>query len=237
MLISHEYQFIFIKTRKTAGTSIEVALSRYLGPWDVITPISPSDELARMQMGIIPRNYLIPRHTYPSHSAVDERGIAQMLKKVEVERKFYNHCPASEIRAVVGERIWNSYTKFCFERNPYERVVSEYYFQQSRNPERYEQMTLEKFVAEGAYSLNYPLYYVQGQLQVDFVGRYESLETDLQQICAQIGIPYDGWLPQMKGKTRTDRRPATELLSPTAIQSIANSCALEFELLKQSRSA
>jgi hypothetical protein len=51
MIISHKYQFIFVKTLKTAGTSIEVFLSRYCGPDDIVTPILPPIELHR------PRNH------------------------------------------------------------------------------------------------------------------------------------------------------------------------------------
>lgn len=32
MIVSHRYRYIFIKTKKTAGTSIEIALSRHCGP-------------------------------------------------------------------------------------------------------------------------------------------------------------------------------------------------------------
>jgi len=39
MIISHKYKFIFIKTRKTAGSTIEYNLSSFLGPNDVITPL------------------------------------------------------------------------------------------------------------------------------------------------------------------------------------------------------
>ena len=37
MIISHKHKFIFIKTRRTAGSSIEAALFPFLGPLDIIT--------------------------------------------------------------------------------------------------------------------------------------------------------------------------------------------------------
>jgi len=40
MIISHTHKFIFIKSEKTAGTSIEAALSRYCSGDDVVTPIN-----------------------------------------------------------------------------------------------------------------------------------------------------------------------------------------------------
>ena len=51
MVISHEYKFIFIKTLKTAGTSIEVFLSDKCAESDVFTPIIPPVAPHR------PRNY------------------------------------------------------------------------------------------------------------------------------------------------------------------------------------
>ena len=41
MIISHKYRFIFIKTQKTAGTSLEVFLSGVCDKKDIITPIFP----------------------------------------------------------------------------------------------------------------------------------------------------------------------------------------------------
>ena len=47
MIISHKYKFIFIKTRKTAGTTIEYNLSKYLGHNDIITPSKQANYLAQ----------------------------------------------------------------------------------------------------------------------------------------------------------------------------------------------
>lgn len=44
MIVSHRHRFIFVKTLKTAGTSIEVFLSPVCGPADVVTPILPHVE-------------------------------------------------------------------------------------------------------------------------------------------------------------------------------------------------
>ncbi|MGH6987535.1 MAG: hypothetical protein ACRED9_11945 [Caulobacteraceae bacterium] len=41
VIISHERHFIFIKTYKTAGASIEAYLSAHCGPGDVLTPAEP----------------------------------------------------------------------------------------------------------------------------------------------------------------------------------------------------
>jgi hypothetical protein len=61
MIISHKYRTSFIKTAKTAGTSIEMALSRSCGPDDIITPLWKQDEVAKQAMGGRgPQHYLAP---------------------------------------------------------------------------------------------------------------------------------------------------------------------------------
>ena len=230
MLISHDYQFIFIKTRKTAGTSIEIALSRYLGPMDVITPITPEDELIRAGLGITPRNYMYPAHTLPDDSEMTTEGMEAMLNKLTIDRRFYNHCAAQDIRASVGEKIWQTYTKFCFERNPWDRVISEYHFMQKTKPEDYGQVTLEQFVELNLYSPNYFLYTIQDQPVCDLYGRFEYLQSDLASICQKIGLPYDGWLPNAKGASPSHRKSAGELMTPQMLNHISERCQPEIDL-------
>ncbi|NEP06601.1 MAG: sulfotransferase family protein [Okeania sp. SIO2G4] len=43
-------------------------------------------------------------------------------------KKYFNHITAKEIKNVIKSSIWDSYYKFCFERNPFERAISWYYF-------------------------------------------------------------------------------------------------------------
>ena len=77
MLISHAYRFIFIKTVKTAGTSVEAFLEPYCCPEDHIvkhwTPTLISD------FGIVGQRW-------PSKDR-DNLG-------------FYNHMPASEVKSL-----------------------------------------------------------------------------------------------------------------------------------------
>ena len=58
MIISKANKFVFIKGRKVAGTSVEVGLSTLCTSEDILTPITPIDELLRLKAtGLMAQNY------------------------------------------------------------------------------------------------------------------------------------------------------------------------------------
>jgi hypothetical protein len=197
MIISHEHRFIFLKTRKTAGTSVEIALSRSCGPRDVLTPISKEDEPLRAGEGVVARNYLAPPWDYRP------RDVVRLLlgrKKL----RYWNHVPGVHVRREVGERIWNSYYKFCFERNPWDKTVSMYFWDQQFP--RWKGMPFSTYVKTQRRHYNFPIYTDGDRPIVDFVGKFETLEADLAHVCATVGLSVDGKLPRAKGGFRSDKR-------------------------------
>ena len=99
MIINHKYKFIFIKTRKTASTSIEIALSQYCDINDIITTISDEDEHIRYSLGFTgPQNYDIPFHQYNKQ---DWCNLIVEKKK----KKFINHVNIQFIKDHIGKEI------------------------------------------------------------------------------------------------------------------------------------
>src|SRR5438132_1302501 len=122
MIISHKYKFIFIKNEKTAGTSIEIALSKYLGEKDVITPNRDEDEALRKALGYRgAQNYYISLNRYTRKNLLE---LVTQHKRI----RFFNHSGAEYIKEHVDKHVWESYFKFCFERNPWDKVISWYYY-------------------------------------------------------------------------------------------------------------
>lgn len=204
MIVCHRHRFIFIKTRKTAGTSIEIALSRYCGPEDVITPISPEDEALRISLGYrCAQNFAYPLSRY---SRIDLLKLALRAKKIHA----YNHMSAEQVRELVGEETWQAYFKFTVERNPWDKVVSRYYWQyqdpRCRPP-------LSEFVLKGRIHkvASFDQYAIDGRIAVDHVIRYEDLRQEMKALTQRLDLPSAPELPFAKAQTRRDRRPYQEL--------------------------
>lgn len=194
MIISHKHKFIFIKTFKTASSSMEVALSEVLGPEDVITPAEPELDRQRSKAkgG---QNYRLDHPDVPK-IPLWRKLLGRPERYYHPTIGYYEHMPAWRVRRYIGEEIWQSYYKFAFERNPWDRQVSWYHYKtRNRSP----RPTFEAFNSEEkrARVLNWDLYAIDGEVVLDFIGRYETLEADFGAVLSRVGLEGRVALPKV----------------------------------------
>jgi len=250
MILSHTHRFIFIKSLKTAGTSVEAALSQHCGGNDVVVPINAF-----------------------AHN-LDESGnpVHRGMNADEVYRTIGQHVDAVTIKAREPEAVWDGYFKFSLTRNPWDRALSYFFWDRRKDPalkpkKRWwhllgvpfddfspvrdlftrfvRERTLpntddERFYvregerryrvpAEGYLENNDRFYLIDGKLCVDFVIRYENLQEDYAEVCRRIGIPPTG-LPQLKTGIRKQRRPYTDYYTDETCELVARLHAKDIEL-------
>ena len=224
MIISHKYRFIFIKTHKTAGSSIEMALAPLCGQGDIITPMESNAHTD------VPRNF-------HGESLVERLYARSRYFRKLIHRNskylthwYYEHMPAWRVRELAGEEIWNSYYKFCFERNPWDKVVSYYLWkkfgQQRTVPE------FQDYVIRKTHRLPHDgdLYFAEDQLMVDEVFQFSNLRNDFQCLCDRLGIPFSGDLPREKTGIQVERKPYQDYYSAETRQLIADLYAREIKM-------
>jgi hypothetical protein len=235
MILSHAHRFIFLKTTKTAGTSAEIALSRICGQDDIITPISPDDEMARAKAGgLSARNYLYPREARNPEQVI---GIARGARAVQLANgtraplKFFNHMSARDLIAKVGADIWRDYFTFCIERNPWDRAVSHYYYRHTREPRPRFGAYLRSSALLTLKRDGRELYTLDGKVVVDRILRFESLKEDLREVFAHLGVDGEPELPKTKTSFRPERSAYRELYSEGDRTLIAELFRDEIELM------
>jgi hypothetical protein len=112
--------------------------------------------------------------------------------------------PAWRVRQYVGEEVWKTYYKFSFERNPWDRQVSWYHYKTKSNARKpaFEVFNRDR---KRAYVENYDLYSEKGAILLDFVGRYEELETGFLAVLSTIGLSGRVSLPVTNVSKAKDR--------------------------------
>ncbi|WP_148255583.1 sulfotransferase family 2 domain-containing protein [Aidingimonas lacisalsi] len=186
MILSKKNGFIFIKTTKTAGTSVEVFLSPFCGDSDIITPIYPAEK------GHEPRNYkgfFNPLNDYWSGLGVKEtaKSVSELFHKT----KYYNHMSASRLKARIDPDLWDNSYKFTIERNPWDKCVS--WYKMIKNRKNLD-ITFSKFIREHPLPKDFKKYTdnTSGEILVDTVIEYSRLDEDLRGIFSYLEIPFPG---------------------------------------------
>jgi hypothetical protein len=188
VLLSHSHHFIYTKTVKTAGTSVEIYFE------DACIP---------------PGNSIVRGHRIGE--TVTSAGVIGYRGADTSGCAWYNHMPAKEIRELTGQTIWNEYYKFCVVRNPFDKMVSLWWFINSKGDHRYEYEHFSKIksdfsrwcVGHAPDAVDRDKYLIDGQISMDYFIRYESLLDGLDRVCRQVGYPFQ---PERLGKFKSDSR-------------------------------
>ena len=222
MLISHRYKFIYTKTVKTAGTSIESYFERFCmpdGEWEE----------------------LHQRESYESETGV----IGHRGRVGDRSIKWYNHMPAEEVKRLVGDDIWNSYYKFCSIRNPWDKAISAYFhfgkdfkfkprrriLQKLQHPTfSGQQHRFLAWLKKGHPPVDRDKYLINDRSCIDKFIRFEHMKDDMMEICQTLGLPWnEDWLPRFKADKRNRSITPQELYSKPAHQVIEDCYAYEIE--------
>ena len=134
--------------------------------------------------------------------------IQEVLRKNGITFKTFKHNNVKAVKKIIGKDEWNSSFKFVFVRNPWDKIVSWYYFHVNNRPHSFKSVKKMKFIdfVDLICGDNYkrinrivmenkefwkdiidngmknPLEQIQYTEDVDFIGKFENLHSDLKKI-------------------------------------------------------
>lgn len=189
MIYLKDANIIFLKARKVAGTSFEIALSKFAKGGDIVTPITKEDEDIRSGLGFQgPQNYK------KSLYELTAKDIYQWVRLGVYPSKFFNHISAQQVRTLLGADVFDAAQKIAIIRNPYDALVS-YYHDDSRNFANEIDFTAWVRDNPKTLNINYSQYFIDGNNVIDRFVRYENLLEDTAKI--------EGDIPLLKGLSQT----------------------------------
>lgn len=222
MIVSHKNKFIFLKTRKTAGSSIEIALSKHCGPEDIITRLV--EEQMRLDLGYRgTQNTQIPLTMYRKWDLwfrLTGGGPAH----------HFNHTSAELLKRRLEAEAFDEYYKFCVVRNPWDRAVSLFYWQKQHSPHLPETLTFEDFLTQASPDIltNTSIYMLGNKPAVDRFIRFENLKEEWPELLDSLGLERVE-LPRAKSYSRKKREHYSLMYNDSSISLIAKHCHWEID--------
>lgn len=245
MIISHKNKFIFIKTQKVSGTSMEIALSYSLGRKDIITPLNLEDEIIRYKKtGKFPQNYSKDRkfeEKYKSYirklskRRISKKQFNKLEKKIEDKKInnniYFNHMKAKDIKKKVGHIIWKKYFKFSIERNPYDKIISFMFFANRFKKIKNVKKEIQKTINLKKYK-NYPIYTENKKVIIDYIINYDNLKKNIKYVENKIQIPILKNYMYTKNYTRKTKKRFKYFFNKKQSDKIFKDCKEEFITMK-----
>lgn len=189
VLVSHDHRFIYTKTVKTASTSVELFL----------------EPLVTGEVGAQERTETIE----------NRRGVVGYRGGDPAGQEWFNHMSLESVASKVGAEDFRSYFKFCCVRDPFDKLLSAFFFFSPlmKQAGRAEQIaTFRTWLDRDALEADWRTASVfdrdkyvlaDGEVGVDFFVRYERLSVDLKVVLDRLGVvDYQTELPRLKSSTR-----------------------------------
>jgi chondroitin 4-sulfotransferase 11 len=137
-------------------------------------------------------------------------------KITHLNDSYNKHC---SLKIIYGKFPFiENYFKFAMVRNPFDWVVSWYFYRKSRqNKNNTKNISFKKWLIDensSAYNIKgiglslsqYDIINCNADIKIDFIGRYENIQKDFNVICDKIGIPQQ----QLPHKNKTKHKHYTE---------------------------
>jgi len=247
VILSHLHRCIFIKGVKVAGTSIEIALSGFCGPDDIITPITPIDELQRLTMNGGARNYSEdPAAEAEYLKKLQRTTIADLPRVAHPPAVYFNHMPLRDVLHLRSS-VALDYRVVCVERNPYAKIISWANYKLSfssydtggemRSNRDELKNYLESAIDDRSVVAvkNIERYRgLNGRVSAH-VMRFEHLTADFREFALELGIDYQQPLPHAKKGISANSIDPRDLLGRRHITLINALFAEEFETFHYQR--
>jgi hypothetical protein len=171
--INHDLKSVFIHIHKTGGTYISYMLQKYYGF----------------------KNYYLRR---PDHD-IFCMNKKKTTKYLNYENRIHGVLNYFKTSLFINKKMnmtpqkWDTYYKFCFIRNPYDRIISGWYHVNKLNIPFSNYLNLYNrcndvefmhvFMPQVRNIIN-----EKGKINIDFIGQFENLEHDFQKVLKNIGI-------------------------------------------------
>lgn len=209
VLVSHNHGFVFLKTRKTGGTSVELALEPLCRP--------AGASVSEATPAIIGAEGVVGRRLTPL------RGGARTRPAID----WRNHMPAAEIRDALGADVWRRYRRVTTVRDPFDAAVSRYHWQLARRglPEAADfadtRAAFRDLVTGPSYESDHDLVHLDGAFAADRVIRFETLAADLAAVRRELAPDAaPAPLPHAKRTSDRRRRPVADYYDEASIAAV-----------------
>jgi hypothetical protein len=171
--INHDLKAIFIHVHKTGGTYLSYMLHKYYGF----------------------KNYYIRRKDHDTFcfNKTKTTKFINYENRIHGVLAYYKTSPDINKRMNMTPQKWDTYYKFCFIRNPYDKIVSAWYHVNRFNIPFKNFLNLENVCNDVEYMHVFMpqvrnIINEKGKININYIGNFENLEEDFHKILENIGV-------------------------------------------------